>query len=110
VSYISDCVGSVTDSICTTYEIRSESQTLRPGVTATKSRDNVITFGDRNNLDTRVNGGMDEAVDKLSKNSPGEPEDEDESTTVLFKIHEENSSPSPRMNYSSMLEGEKVGS
>lgn len=69
----------------------------------------MITLGNRNNSTyARVNGGMDEAVDKLSKDLLDKPEHEDESTTMLFKMHEEKSSS--QMNYSSMLEGEKVSS
>jgi hypothetical protein len=76
---------------------------------AAKSGEDVITLGCGNNsTDTRVNGGMDEPVDKLSKDLLDKCEHEDESSSVLFKMHEEKSSS--RMNYSSMLEGEKVSS
>lgn len=109
VSCICDCVGSLTDSVCTTYEIHSESQSLRPGVVAAKLEENVITLDDRNSsTDTRANGGMGEAADKFSKHLLDKPEHEDESTTVLSKMCEEKSSS--QMNYSSMLEGEKVSS
>ncbi|KDR23218.1 serine/threonine-protein kinase 11-interacting protein [Zootermopsis nevadensis] len=102
---------SLTDSVCTTYEIHSESQSLRPGVVAAKLEENVITLDDRNSsTDTRANGGMGEAADKFSKHLLDKPEHEDESTTVLSKMCEEKSSS--QMNYSSMLEGllQSVGS
>jgi hypothetical protein len=67
--------------------------------------ENIITVSDRNNsTDTRASDGMDEAAEKLSKDSLDKPECEDESPTMLFKMHEEKLSS--RMNYTSMLEGE----
>lgn len=103
------CLGSLTDSICTTYEIHSESLSVRQGSTAAKleETENIITFGDGSKCtDTSVSQGLDEGAEKLSRGSLDEYDHEDESPLLLFRMHEEKLSP--QMNYASMLKGEKV--
>jgi len=103
------CLGSLTDSICTTYEIHSESLSVRQGSTTAKleETENIITFGDGSkHTDTSVSQGLDEGAEKLSRGSLDEYDREDESPLLLFRMHEEKLSP--QMNYASMLKGEKV--
>lgn len=103
------CLGSLTDSICTTYEIHSESLSMRQGSMTAKleETDNVITFGDGSKCtDTIVSLGMDDGAEKLSRGSLDECDHEVESPLLLFRMHEERLSP--QMNYASMLKGEKV--
>jgi hypothetical protein len=72
-----------------------------------EERQSVITVSDRNNsINTKVNEGIDETSEKLSDGSVEKSIHEDESPTMLFKMHEEKLSS--RMNYASMLEGEQV--
>jgi len=103
------CLGSLTDSICTTYEIHSESLSVRQGSTTAKleETENIITFGDGSkHTDTSVSQGLDEGAEKLLRGSLDEYDHEDESPLLLFRMHEEKLSP--QMNYASMLKGEKV--
>ncbi|PNF20932.1 hypothetical protein B7P43_G10561 [Cryptotermes secundus] len=104
---------SLTDSICTTYEIHSESLSLRQeSMTANlEERQSIITVSDRNtSTNTKVNEGMHETAEKLSDGSVKKSVHEDENPEMLFKMHEEKLSS--RMNYASMLEGllQSVGS
>jgi hypothetical protein len=105
--------GSLTDSICTTYEIYSESLSMRQGSMTAKleETDNVITFSDGSKCaDTNVSLGMDDGAEKLSRGSLDECDHEDESPLLLFRMHEERLSP--QMNYASMLKDllQSVGS
>lgn len=104
---------SLTDSICTTYEIRSESLSLRqePMTAKLEERQSIITVSDRNNsTNTGVNEGKDEIAETLSDSPVERHIHEDESPAMLFKMHEEKFSS--RVNYASMLEGllQSVGS
>jgi hypothetical protein len=72
-----------------------------------EERQSLITVSDRNNsTNTKVNEEIDETAEKLSDSSVEESIHEDESSAMLFKMHEEKLCS--RMNYASMLEGEQV--
>ncbi|XP_069674529.1 serine/threonine-protein kinase 11-interacting protein isoform X2 [Periplaneta americana] len=104
--------GSLTDSICTTYEIHSVSVPSRQEITSTKPEDGGIaaTLKEEDSVDSKQNGTLNKVTEKLAKDSSNNDALEDESPTQLFKMHEENLSP--RKNYASMLEGllQSVGS
>jgi hypothetical protein len=81
---------------------------MRQGsMTAKLEETENVTFGDgSNHTDARMSRGIDEGAEKLSRGSLDECDHEDESPSVLFRMHEEKLSP--QMNYASMLKGEKA--